>query len=57
MATHDSVTWMAQLVGHILGFGGNDEFIISYLPLSHIAAQIVDSTLFQHILYHCICLV
>lgn len=50
MVTHDSVTWMAQLVGHVLeGFGDNDEFIISYLPLSHIAAQIVDSKSLQHL--------
>jgi len=42
MITHDNVTWtIATLVAQFPDLGANER-IISYLPLSHIAAQILD---------------
>ena len=46
MVSHDNLTWTsAAVLGHIaetgLGCGG-EEHIVSYLPLSHIAAQLLD---------------
>lgn len=44
MCTHDQLTWTSKFFHTSCGdFGNGDpERIISYLPLSHIAAQIVD---------------
>jgi long-chain-fatty-acid--CoA ligase ACSBG len=41
MITHDNVTWTARTTSNVLEID-NDSQIISYLPLSHIAAQMVD---------------
>ena len=42
MLSHDNITWVTKIVhmGNNLELG--DESIISYLPLSHIAAQLAD---------------
>jgi long-chain-fatty-acid--CoA ligase ACSBG len=45
MISHDNVTWMiATVILNYLGRGdlGPTDKIISYLPLSHIAAQVID---------------
>lgn len=43
MLTHDSLTWAAQSVGDRLpNLKPGNETIITYLPLSHIAAQLID---------------
>lgn len=39
--SHDNVTWTARLAATTLGITENED-IISYLPLSHIAAQMID---------------
>jgi long-chain-fatty-acid--CoA ligase ACSBG len=41
MISHDNVTWTAANICRLLSITAEDE-IISYLPLSHIAAQLVD---------------
>ncbi|XP_041106768.1 long-chain-fatty-acid--CoA ligase ACSBG2-like [Polyodon spathula] len=43
MLSHDNFTWMAEAAGKTANFGnGTEECVISYLPLSHIAAQLSD---------------
>jgi long-chain-fatty-acid--CoA ligase ACSBG len=41
MISHDNLTWTARVAIDALGVKENDR-LISYLPLSHIAAQILD---------------
>lgn len=43
MLTHDNITWTARAQLSTMGKEvGNDDHVISYLPLSHIAAQMLD---------------
>eukprot|EP00019_Armaparvus_languidus_P008267 CAMPEP_0168591482 /NCGR_PEP_ID=MMETSP0420-20121227/7163_1 /TAXON_ID=498008 /ORGANISM="Pessonella sp." /LENGTH=712 /DNA_ID=CAMNT_0008627287 /DNA_START=55 /DNA_END=2193 /DNA_ORIENTATION=+ len=44
MVSHDNLTWTPQSLFEVMDkqFGHNEEHIVSYLPLSHIAAQILD---------------
>ncbi|KAK1174416.1 long-chain-fatty-acid--CoA ligase ACSBG2-like [Acipenser oxyrinchus oxyrinchus] len=43
MLSHDNLTWTAEAAGKTVNLGnGTEECIISYLPLSHIAAQLID---------------
>ncbi|XP_059616364.1 very long-chain-fatty-acid--CoA ligase bubblegum [Phlebotomus argentipes] len=43
MLSHDNITWDAFTIGKRLpGIQSGKEVLISYLPLSHVAAQIVD---------------
>ena len=41
MLSHDNITWTAFSVSKLLSISVND-CTISYLPLSHVAAQMVD---------------
>jgi long-chain-fatty-acid--CoA ligase ACSBG len=41
MLSHDNVTWTARTTCPLLQLGDNER-IVSYLPLSHIAAQLTD---------------
>jgi len=41
MLSHDNITWTARTCTPLLGLN-NNERIVSYLPLSHIAAQLTD---------------
>ncbi|MGH7679485.1 MAG: AMP-dependent synthetase/ligase, partial [Gemmatimonadaceae bacterium] len=41
MLSHDNLTWTAQAAANLVG-GQADDQVISYLPLSHIAEQIVS---------------
>nr|XP_033792808.1 long-chain-fatty-acid--CoA ligase ACSBG2-like isoform X2 [Geotrypetes seraphini]XP_033792818.1 long-chain-fatty-acid--CoA ligase ACSBG2-like isoform X2 [Geotrypetes seraphini]XP_033792826.1 long-chain-fatty-acid--CoA ligase ACSBG2-like isoform X2 [Geotrypetes seraphini] len=41
MLSHDNMTWSLKAFGNALGVG-EDEVMVSYLPLSHIAAQVYD---------------
>eukprot|EP01136_Pigoraptor_vietnamica_P024853 Opistho-1_new@78237 len=41
MLSHDAMTWTASIVAGKFGVN-NEDHIISFLPLSHIAAQMVD---------------
>jgi long-chain-fatty-acid--CoA ligase ACSBG len=44
MITHDNIGFTAHSLIEAIGggFGDTDEHVVSYLPLSHIAAQMVD---------------
>ncbi|XP_077416310.1 long-chain-fatty-acid--CoA ligase ACSBG2-like isoform X2 [Vanacampus margaritifer] len=42
MLSHDNVTWTAQTAGDAVGLRHGEESVISYLPLSHVAAQLND---------------
>lgn len=44
MASHDNLTWTARSLFAIMppSFGKSEEHVVSYLPLSHIAAQMID---------------
>ncbi|KAL1783491.1 long-chain-fatty-acid-CoA ligase ACSBG2 isoform X1 [Sigmodon hispidus] len=45
MLSHDNITWTAGAMGQELGLSsasGKQESIVSYLPLSHISAQMLD---------------
>ena len=41
MLSHDNLTWTAQAAANLVG-GRADDQVVSYLPLSHIAEQIVS---------------
>lgn len=41
MCSHDNITWMAHVACSLISLTPSDR-MVSYLPLSHIAAQIVD---------------
>jgi long-chain-fatty-acid--CoA ligase ACSBG len=41
MMSHDNLTWMARTASKFLNMTANDS-VVSYLPLSHSAAQMVD---------------
>ncbi len=41
MLSHDNVTWTAQAAANLVG-GRLDDQVVSYLPLSHIAEQVVS---------------
>ena len=40
MLSHDNVTWTAGRMADLLGLRSCEEHILSYLPLSHVAAQV-----------------
>ncbi|XP_060075848.1 long-chain-fatty-acid--CoA ligase ACSBG2-like [Ylistrum balloti] len=42
MLSHDNLTWTTQRVGEISKLAFNADVGVSYLPLSHVAAQIID---------------
>ncbi|XP_028270315.1 long-chain-fatty-acid--CoA ligase ACSBG2-like isoform X2 [Parambassis ranga] len=42
MLSHDNLTWTARTADGLLGSSVAQEVLVSYLPLSHIAAQMVD---------------
>ncbi|XP_047117029.1 very long-chain-fatty-acid--CoA ligase bubblegum [Schistocerca piceifrons] len=42
MLSHDNLTWTAHCTGSRLDLANGEDSLVSYLPLSHIAAQIVD---------------
>ena len=42
MLSHDNLAWTAFSCGSAQKVGINREMFVSYLPLNHIAAQIVD---------------
>uniref|UniRef100_A0A669EWU2 long-chain-fatty-acid--CoA ligase n=1 Tax=Oreochromis niloticus TaxID=8128 RepID=A0A669EWU2_ORENI len=42
MLSHDNITWTAHMGCTILKAKGGEEILVSYLPLSHVAAQMVD---------------
>ncbi len=42
MLTHDNITWTAQSQFSTMPNLDNDDLMVSYLPLSHIAAQMLD---------------
>eukprot|EP00164_Ancoracysta_twista_P000264 GFYU01000373.1.p1 GENE.GFYU01000373.1~~GFYU01000373.1.p1 ORF type:complete len:733 (-),score=291.21 GFYU01000373.1:191-2323(-) len=43
MISHDNLTWVARsMMGMLPDFGEGQEHCVSYLPLSHIAAQLAD---------------
>ena len=42
MHSHDSVYWSARTINETLKFRDNIEVLVSYLPLSHIAANLAD---------------
>lgn len=41
MLSHDNLTWISYAAGEVLSVT-RDEVVVSYLPLSHIAAQVED---------------
>ena len=51
MMSHDNLTWMAKQVCNYLGVTSNDS-LVSYLPLSHSAAQMVDVSEFDFLTQH-----
>uniref|UniRef100_A0A0B8RRA7 Long-chain-fatty-acid--CoA ligase ACSBG2 n=1 Tax=Philothamnus irregularis TaxID=1899461 RepID=A0A0B8RRA7_9SAUR len=45
MLSHDNLTWTARVAGHYVNLKAaleSQECVVSYLPLSHIAAQMMD---------------
>ncbi|XP_008334164.1 long-chain-fatty-acid--CoA ligase ACSBG2-like [Cynoglossus semilaevis] len=42
MLSHDNLTWTARTASTLVDYSYGDEVLVSYLPLSHVAAQMVD---------------
>ncbi|XP_022047181.1 long-chain-fatty-acid--CoA ligase ACSBG2-like [Acanthochromis polyacanthus] len=42
MLSHDNMTWTATTAAKLVSKSGDNEVLISYLPLSHVAAQMID---------------
>ncbi|XP_012733922.2 long-chain-fatty-acid--CoA ligase ACSBG2 isoform X2 [Fundulus heteroclitus] len=42
MLSHDNITWTARTVSKIINPNCGEEVLVSYLPLSHVAAQMID---------------
>jgi len=42
MLSHDNMIWTAKMAGRTVNWSCGCEVLISYLPLSHVAAQIID---------------
>lgn len=42
MMSHDNLTWTANSVTDLIATNFGNEHIVSYLPLSHVAAQLLD---------------
>ncbi|XP_058491860.1 long-chain-fatty-acid--CoA ligase ACSBG2-like [Solea solea] len=42
MLSHDNLTWTAHTAATLVDFTYTSEVLVSYLPLSHVAAQMVD---------------
>jgi long-chain-fatty-acid--CoA ligase ACSBG len=42
MISHDNAVWTSHAAENVMGGGSVDDRLISYLPLSHIAAQMLD---------------
>ncbi|XP_033974392.1 long-chain-fatty-acid--CoA ligase ACSBG2-like [Trematomus bernacchii] len=42
MLSHDNLTWTARRAAPMAGLKCGEEVVVSYLPLSHVAAQLID---------------
>lgn len=42
MLSHDNLTWTVKQAASMINFKYAEEVVVSYLPLSHVAAQLVD---------------
>ncbi|MCI4392639.1 hypothetical protein PGIGA_G00148130 [Pangasianodon gigas] len=42
MLSHDNIMWTANAAGKMIGLNMGEDSIVSYLPLSHVAAQVND---------------
>ncbi|KAI4901675.1 hypothetical protein NFI96_008119 [Prochilodus magdalenae] len=42
MLSHDNITWISNAAGRVAGVIVGEESVVSYLPLSHVAAQVND---------------
>ncbi|XP_060763020.1 long-chain-fatty-acid--CoA ligase ACSBG2-like isoform X2 [Neoarius graeffei] len=42
MLSHDNITWITTAVGSTISLNNGQESVVSYLPLSHVAAQLTD---------------
>lgn len=42
MISHDNIIWTAKMIVRAYGAKFNEEVIVTYLPLSHIAGQLID---------------
>ncbi|PNF24131.1 Long-chain-fatty-acid--CoA ligase ACSBG2 [Cryptotermes secundus] len=42
MLSHDNFTWDAKTIAQYMGVSKGNEVLVSFLPLSHVAAQILD---------------
>lgn len=38
MLSHDNYMWVAKSTAELAGMSGEDDHIVSYLPLSHVSA-------------------
>ncbi|KAL3062561.1 hypothetical protein OYC64_002381 [Pagothenia borchgrevinki] len=48
MLSHDNLTWTVRTAAPMAGFKYGEEVVVSYLPLSHVAAQLID-------MWMCVC--
>jgi long-chain-fatty-acid--CoA ligase ACSBG len=48
MLSHDNFTWDAEAITEYMQVGKANEVLVSFLPLSHVAAQVMALFLVQH---------
>jgi len=48
MLSHDNFTWDAEAIAEYMKVGRATEIIVSFLPLSHVAAQVMALFSVQH---------
>ena len=49
MLSHDNVTWTARIMREFYGQGWACEHLVSYLPLSHVAAQVSKGAVYYRV--------
>ncbi|KAI5088267.1 long-chain-fatty-acid--CoA ligase ACSBG2 isoform X1, partial [Silurus meridionalis] len=42
MLSHDNITWITSAAGSVFNLNNGEDCLLSYLPLSHVAAQVND---------------
>jgi long-chain-fatty-acid--CoA ligase ACSBG len=48
MLSHDNYTWDAEAIAQYMGVNRAAEIFVSFLPLSHVAAQVMALFSVQH---------
>jgi long-subunit acyl-CoA synthetase (AMP-forming) len=53
MLSHDNYTWDAEAISEYMKVTKANEFLVTFLPLSHVAAQVMALFSVQHSVASC----